>query len=55
MEADSIPKTIVHASQQMQSCLLTSTALVKYYLARIHKLNPLVNAFTTILEKRLRR
>ena len=51
MEADFIPKTIVQASQQMQSGLLTSTALVKYYLARIHKLNPLFNAFITILEQ----
>ncbi|MCC5609224.1 amidase [Nostoc sp. CHAB 5834] len=51
MQADFIPKTIAQASQQMQSGLLTSTALVKYYLARIHKLNPLLNAFITILEQ----
>ncbi|BBD70181.1 amidase [Nostoc commune NIES-4072] len=51
MQADFIPKTIVQASQQMQSGLLTSTALVKYYLARIHNLNPLLNAFITILEQ----
>ncbi|MCC5613988.1 hypothetical protein LC605_02635 [Nostoc sp. CHAB 5836] len=51
MQADSIPKTIVQASQQMQSGLLTSTALVKYYLERIQKLNPILNAFITVLEQ----
>ncbi|MCC5669967.1 amidase [Nostoc sp. CHAB 5784] len=51
MQANSIPKTIAQASQQMQSGLLTSTALVKYYLERIQKLNPILNAFITVLEQ----
>ncbi|MBE8990923.1 amidase [Nostoc sp. LEGE 12450] len=51
MEADSIPKTIAQASQQMQSGLLTSKTLVKHYLEGIQKLNPTLSAFITVLDK----
>ncbi|MEH1968744.1 amidase [Nostoc sp.] len=51
MEADSIPKTIAQASQQMQSGLLTSRTLVKHYLEGIQKFNPTLNAFITVLEQ----
>ncbi|MEH2271397.1 MAG: amidase [Nostoc sp.] len=51
MEADSIPKTIAQASQQMRSGLLTSKTLVKHYLEGIQKLNPTLNAFITVMEQ----
>ncbi|MEH2147535.1 amidase family protein [Nostoc sp.] len=51
MEADSIPKTIAQASQQMRSGLLTSKTLVKHCLEEIQKLNPTLNAFITVIEK----
>ncbi len=51
MEADSIPKTIAQASQQMQSGLLTSKTLVKHYLEGIQKLNHTLSAFITVLDK----
>jgi aspartyl-tRNA(Asn)/glutamyl-tRNA(Gln) amidotransferase subunit A len=51
MQADFIPKTIAQASQQMQSGLLTSSMLVKHYLASIQKLNYTLNAFITVLEQ----
>ncbi|MEH1939611.1 MAG: amidase [Nostoc sp.] len=51
MEADSIPKTIAQANQQMRSGLLTSKTLVEHYLEGIQKLNPTLNAFITVLEK----
>ncbi|QMS89722.1 amidase [Nostoc edaphicum CCNP1411] len=51
MEADSIPKTIAQASQQMQSGSLTSRKLVKHYLEGIQKSNPILNAFITVIEQ----
>ncbi|MEH1800678.1 MAG: amidase [Nostoc sp.] len=51
MEADSIPKTIAQASQQMRSGLLTSKTLVKHCLEGIQKLNSTLNAFITVIEK----
>jgi aspartyl-tRNA(Asn)/glutamyl-tRNA(Gln) amidotransferase subunit A len=51
MQADFIPKTIAQASQQMQSGLLTSSMLVKHYLASIQQLNDTLNAFITVLEQ----
>jgi aspartyl-tRNA(Asn)/glutamyl-tRNA(Gln) amidotransferase subunit A len=51
MQADSTPKTIALASQQMRSGLLTSKMLVKHYLEGIQKLNPPLNAFITVIEQ----
>ncbi|MEH1882911.1 amidase [Nostoc sp.] len=51
MQADSIPKTIAQASQQMQSGLLTSRILVKHYLEGIQKFNPTLKAFITVFEQ----
>ncbi|MUH00802.1 amidase [Scytonema sp. UIC 10036] len=46
-----IPKTIAQASQLMQSGLLSSSTLVKHYLERIKKLNPILNALITVMEQ----
>ncbi|MEH2075683.1 MAG: amidase [Nostoc sp.] len=51
MQADSIPKTIAQASQQMQSGLLTSRILVKHYLEGIQKFNSTLKAFITVFEQ----